>query len=485
MALTVAILVVLGSNVALRRSDEQRLMLDLTLRDRRFFAHALQRALLQGPAQRDPLGEATRLIEHQDIDGAHIEARLVSLTDAKLPRPTIGEDATRAITNQDVVVDMSNDEILTYVPVAGADVVIELSEPHAVGAVLERLGMRSLLYQTAALIGLAALLMFALVRWMVGGPLSRLADVARQVGRGDLTVRASNDGSDEVGILSREVNLMIDGLQTGRKALEEADFERTSLLERLRHADRLRTVGELASALAHELGTPLNVVSGHARLIEEEVTGDALDSVREILEQSTRMTRVLRNVLDFSRRDRQVGVHDVHQLVTKTVDALKPLAARREMTVAIADERDGGLQVCADAQQVLQVLTNLVVNAMQAMPNGGRVRVSWRSQNAVPPEGVRAAKGTYAVITVSDTGNGIPPGDLPRLFEPFFTRKAPGTGTGLGLAVVEGIMREHGGWVAVTSELGKGTSFDVMLPAYRAPDEALPVPRHEDLLSHK
>ena len=455
----------------MRVSEEQRQMLELTLRDRRFFAHALQRALLQGPAHDDALGEATRLLEHEAIDEAHIEARLVSLNAPNLPRPTLGDDAAKAINNHDVVVDVSDDEILTYVPVAGGDVVIELSEPHAVGAVLKRLGLLSLLLQTGALTGLAALLTFVLVRWMVGGPLSRLSQVARKVGAGDLSVRASSDGFDEVGVLSREVNLMIEGLQTSQKALEEADFERTSLLERLRHADRLRTVGELASALAHEMGTPLNVVSGHARLLEQEVSPEGRESVQAILEQSTRMTKVLRNLLDFARRDRQVGVHSVLSLVTKAVDTLKPLAARRNVALVIADDRDSGLEMRVDAQQILQVLTNLVVNAVQAIPNGGRVDISWRAQEATPPEGVRASRGLYAVMTIRDTGTGIAPEDIPRLFEPFFTRKAPGVGTGLGLPVVEGILREHGGWASVSSELGKGSAFDVFVPAYQRPTE--------------
>lgn len=468
LALTVAIILVLSATVALRVHEEQRLLLEITLRDRLFYAHALQQALVQGGAHNDPLNEARRLLEHESIDAGHIEARLVSLTNPSLPHPELDDESVRRLTAHDVAVNIVDDEIITFVPVGSDDVIIELAEPHAVNELLVRLGLRSLLRQTALLVVLVALLMYVLVRWLVGTPLSRLAQVARKVGAGDLSVRATSDGSDEVGILSREMNLMIEEPQRGHKALEEADFERTSLLERLRHADRLRTVGELASALAHELGTPLNVVSGHARLLEEEVSDEGRDSVQEILEQSTRMTRVLRNLLDFSRRDRQVGVHNVLWLVTKAVDTLKILANRRNVAIQILADRDGGPRVRADAQQILQVLTNLVINAIQAIPTRGTVSIGWRQQDAVPPEGVRATRGTYAIITITDTGTGIAPEDIPRLFEPYFTRKAPGVGTGLGLPVVEGIVREHGGWVSVVSEVGKGTTFEVMLPAYQS-----------------
>jgi signal transduction histidine kinase len=310
---------------------------------------------------------------------------------------------------------------------------------------------------------------FALVGWLVGRPLGRLAEFARRIGSGDLGARvAVGSGGEEMTTLGEEMNHMAERLAAARTAVEEADAERVAAMERLRHADRLRTVGQLASALAHELGTPLNVVSGHARLIEQEpgISADARESAREVLESSARMTRTLRDLLDFARRrGPQVAEHDLAELADRAARTLEPLTKRQGVRVVVT--RAEPVRATVDAQQVLQVLTNLVVNAAQAMPRGGSAQVIVEAVDATPPTGVHAPAGRYARIAVVDDGVGIAAEDLPRLFDPFFTRKEVGEGTGLGLSVVEGIVRDHRGWVAVTSEVGRGSRFEVYLPVTR------------------
>jgi signal transduction histidine kinase len=262
------------------------------------------------------------------------------------------------------------------------------------------------------------------------------------------------------------MNGMGERLESARRAVEEADAERVTALEQLRHADRLRTVGQLASALAHELGTPLNVVSGHARLIEQEPSSPELvtSSARSILEQTGRMTGIIKDVLGFARRrGSRAALHELSELSRRAVRTLEPLT--RKQGVDIEVEAPEPAYVHADAQQLLQVLTNLLTNALSAMPEGGVVRLLVSVRRAAPPTGVHAPSGRYACVAVVDQGAGIDDDDLPHLFEPFFTRKPEGEGTGLGLAVVEGIVREHRGWVEVHSDRGHGSRFEIFLPA--------------------
>lgn len=478
LALLIAIGLVLAAGVLVRVQEEQRLMLEVTLRDRVFFAHAIQAAIARDHGGPDPLGQARAMLDREEVAAAHIVARLVSIDEAtSLERPRLSGAAVEPLARGEVVVGVRGGEILTYVPIEpDGSLVIELVEPQAVNALLERIGWWSLAGQTLALAAVAGLVTFALVGWLVGRPLGRLTVLARRIGAGDLEARAAVAGRDEVAILTSEMNQMAAQLGEARQALEESDAERVAALEQLRHADRLRTVGQLSSALAHELGTPLNVVSGHARLIEEsaEPATETHGSARTILEQASRMTRILRDLLDFSarRRGARRELQNLAQLAAHASETLAPLARRHRVRIEV--EAGASItEVRADPQHLLQVLTNLLTNAMQSMPSGGTVRVELDQVDRAPPIGVHGPRGSYARIAVVDEGTGIDALDLPHLFDPFFTRKGVGEGTGLGLAVASGIVREHGGWIEVASEPGAGSRFEVFIPC-GARDEVPP-----------
>jgi two-component system NtrC family sensor kinase len=470
LALLATILLVLSAGVMIRVREEQSLLLEVTLRDRRFFAHALQNALKRDHGSHDPLAEARALLATEEIVEAHIVTSLVEIgtSDFGLPRPRLSSKELAPLQQGEIVVGVFGDELLTYVPLQPVGrVAIELVEPHAIDTLVERVGYRNAWMQALALVGLAGVVTFVIVQGLVGRPLARLAFLARQIGSGDLSARAKVPrGKHEVAVLAREMNRMVERLHEARVALEELDAERVTALEQLRHADRLRTVGQLASTLAHELGTPLNVVSGHARLIEQEagVPVEAVTSAREILEQSTRMTRILKDLLGFARRrGTRKETRELRSLAIDAARTIEPLARKHRVSIFV--EREGaGVRVTADPQQFMQVLTNLLTNAMHAMPEGGEVRIMVDELTAEPPTGIHARSGHYARVTVIDSGVGIDPEDIPHLFEAFFTRKPESEGTGLGLAVVEGIVREHEGWVEVHSERGQGSRFEVFLP---------------------
>lgn len=471
IALLVTIVLVLGAGVLVRVQQEQRLLLEVTLRDRRFFAHVLEAALSREHGTLDPLRVAQGMLLREEIADAHIETRLVSFEkNSALKHPSLTAEEARALRRHEVVVAAHGEELVTYVPLEASGIAIELSEPHAVAELLARIGWWSLWTQALALAALAGVVTFVLVQWLVGTPLRRLTTLSRQLGRGELTARAMVPrGGHEVSVLAQEMNGMAEQLEQARRALEELDAERVSALEQLRHADRLRTVGQLASALAHELGTPLNVVSGHARLIEEETEKDPVrTSARTIIEQTTRMAGIIRDVLGFARRrGAPPGVQELSALALQAAHTLLPLARRHNVEIEVEAKKPAFARV--NPQHLLQALTNLLNNAMQAMPEGGVVRVCIDSLHAQPPEGVHGPEGEYARLSVIDSGIGIDAADLPRLFEPFFTRKNEGEGTGLGLAVVKGIVSEHHGWITASSEYAHGSRFDIYLPASPAP----------------
>jgi signal transduction histidine kinase len=462
LSLVATFVLVLGLGIAVRVEEEQRLLLETTLRDRRFFAHALQAALTREHGA-DPVAEAETMLGREEVAEAHIVARLVGTQRPGLPRPLL-PNVTEELERGGVVVGVHDEETLTYIPLdRGAEVVaVELAEPHAVPDLLRRISLVVLALQVLALATAAFIVTFVLVRQQVGRPLGRIASLARRIASGDLAAREPIEGPHEVADLAREMNTMAQELESTRRALDESEVERTQALEQLRHADRLRTVGQLASQLAHELGTPLNVMSGHARLIEQSTNGEVKASARTVLEQAAKMTKSIRGVLDFSRRKGERRVVDLVELAESAQATLAPLARKARAQVVV--ERQGTVgRVEAASQQILQVLTNLLVNAFQAMKDGGLARVTVSERDATPPPGSNATPGRFVVVSVADQGSGITEEDMPHLFDAFFTRKAEGEGTGLGLVVVDGIVRDHLGWVAVQSTSGKGTTFEVFL----------------------
>jgi signal transduction histidine kinase len=186
-----------------------------------------------------------------------------------------------------------------------------------------------------------------------------------------------------------------------------------------------------------------------------------------VVEQAEHMTAMIRQLLDFSRhRAPRFGLTSARAIVARTVDTLAGVAHGRHIAIASA-LGDHPLWISADEHQIQQALVNLLVNAMQAMPEGGSIEITTAERHTAPP-GDHAREADFVGIMVADHGAGIPAEHLPRLFEPFFTTKEPGEGTGLGLAVASGIVRDHGGWIDVESELGRGSRFVMWLPAASA-----------------
>lgn len=241
--------------------------------------------------------------------------------------------------------------------------------------------------------------------------------------------------------------------------LDEALVQRATAEEQARRADRLMTAGQLSAAMTHELGTPLNVVSARARMIADgDAQGDEiLRYARIIDEQVSRMSRTIRGFLDFARgQGRADEIVDLAALVEATVALLGPLAKKRAAYLA-ATPTEARPRTRGDADLLQQALVNLVVNALHAVGSGGEVTMH-----------ARVAEGR-ALVEVRDDGCGIPEEHMTHIYDPFFSTRGAGEGTGLGLSVVRGIMEQHGGRIEAQSQSGRGSTFVLSLPLEEAP----------------
>jgi two-component system cell cycle sensor histidine kinase/response regulator CckA len=248
---------------------------------------------------------------------------------------------------------------------------------------------------------------------------------------------------------------------------------RRGLEEQLRQAQKMEAVGRLAGGIAHDFNNLLTVITGHALLLADQLAlhEAARPHALEIRAAADRAADLTRQLLAFSRKQRlrpQVldlcaVVHELQRLLVRLIG---------EQVELVTDGAPGTAFVRADPGQMQQVLMNLAVNARDAMPRGGRLRLQVHASHlahALTTSHDIVPAGEWVVLTVTDTGEGIPRELLPRIFEPFFTTKAQGEGTGLGLATVFGIVRQSGGHIRVESECGVGTTVGIYLPRVAAP----------------
>ena len=222
---------------------------------------------------------------------------------------------------------------------------------------------------------------------------------------------------------------------------------------RARAAEDLASIATLVAGLAHEIGTPMGVIRGHAEALGSAVEGERAQwRLRTILEQIDRISSIIQSLLNIARPKETVRVSiELAELLDTALAFLSQKLERRGVEV----ERSFAAvpEIVGDPDKLQQLFLNLFLNAIDAMPEGGTLRIELR------PDGPDAVE-----ITVADTGVGVAPRDLEQLFKPFFSTKPPGRGSGLGLVVAQGIVADHSGHIAVASEAGRGTVFTIRLP---------------------
>jgi two-component system NtrC family sensor kinase len=321
---------------------------------------------------------------------------------------------------------------------------------------------------------LAILTLVGLLAWrMVLRPVRRLTRAASQVAGGDLSTRVPVTSSDEIGELSAGWNTMVNELDRARgelqhwgHTLEKRVEEKTQELERAHQrmllVEKMASLGKLAAVVAHEINNPLTGISTYARLLrrklsegeQEKETGETEKVLTLIDEEATRCGNIVRNLLLFSRTPgARFSEEELARLLERCIMLVKHRAELEEIELKL-DVAENLPRVACDASQIQQMILALTMNAVEATPAGGSVALSAYAQE----------DGSCVVLEVSDSGRGIPPENLDKIFEPFFSTKEEVTQVGLGLSVVYGIVNRHLGRIDVQSKPGIGTVFTVRLP---------------------
>jgi signal transduction histidine kinase len=239
---------------------------------------------------------------------------------------------------------------------------------------------------------------------------------------------------------------------------QEAELRRTA--DRAQAAEELASVATLVAGLAHEIGTPMGVIQGHAKLLEGAVQGDdAVWRLRTIQEQIGRISKIIQTLLNMARprRTRRLPV-ELGALIESSLSFVEEELGRR--SIEIEREIAASCTVLGDGERLQQLFLNLFLNAADAMAEGGRLSVRL----------VVDDEANEVCVVVRDSGHGIEPGDVERIFAPFFTTKPAGEGSGLGLMVAQGIVKDHGGSIEVESQIGEGTSFTMRFPVAQPGD---------------
>jgi signal transduction histidine kinase len=304
---------------------------------------------------------------------------------------------------------------------------------------------------------------FFLGVWLVARPTRALMEKARAVGRGELEPDLNIGSDDELSEVGDEMNAMCAQLARAQEETAKAAAARLAAVEQLRHADRLATVGRLASGLAHELGTPLNVIEARAGFILDDTRElpAVQNSARVIVQCTEQVTKLVRQLLVFARpRTVELAPASLDGLARAVTEMLQPLAGQRKVSL-----ENGSLEACtarADGVLLQQAVTNLVVNALHACSPGGHVTLSTGTTQAARPG--TTTPSTWCTLSVKDDGQGMTPEVRASIFEPFFTTRAAGEGTGLGLPIVASILEDHGGFLTVDTAPGQGSTFTIHLP---------------------
>ena len=315
-----------------------------------------------------------------------------------------------------------------------------------------------------------------LVHRLVNRPVQRLLESTQRVAGGDLDVTIPVTSDDEIGQLTGSFVEMTEKLKIAHRELQgwalklEQEVEnKTRELQdaqaQVVRSEKLSSVGLLAAGVAHELNSPLTGILTFAHILAKRVPdgSDEQHHLQIIAQQAERCAAIIRQLLNLSRERRpEKSRHDLHGVLEQSVALVEQQPPFQ--TIEIHRDYDrSGMTILADAGQLQQVFVNLLVNASEAMPDGGRLTVGTRRTTAECPGGP-PAPGDLVHIVFRDSGCGIPPEHIGKIFDPFFTSKDVGQGTGLGLAISHGIIEGHGGKITVQSVLGEGATFTITLP---------------------
>jgi two-component system NtrC family sensor kinase len=296
-----------------------------------------------------------------------------------------------------------------------------------------------------------AIVVSSLLAYGVSNPIKHLVFASRRLAEGDLEYQVKLKSKDEIGELGKTFNLMASSLKERDDKLKEYTNQQ------IMKSERLATLGQLAAGVAHEINNPLGTISIHTQMVLDDLGKDndsCKESLAVVMKQTNRAGRIVKDLLEYARQSepemRILKINDIlRKAITITIHSaeLQNIRVTTNLTPELVDLK-------GDSDKLQQVFVNIILNALQAMPKGGELTIS-----------TRHAEGDKLIeIEISDTGCGIPQEHLSKLFDPFFSTKSTGEGTGLGLSVSLGIIEKHSGTIDVKSKVGEGSTFIIRLP---------------------
>jgi two-component system NtrC family sensor kinase len=425
------------------------------------------RDTLHDLAAADPVIDAISVIEADRFGGVH-----VFTSTSTEERAEVMDLGARAIAAKAAQHDRSATAITVALPVArrpgyavavtvGLDGLLQ-TRAHALRVALG-FALPTIVFVT--------ILVHLTVRRVLGKPLRAILRTMQETRTGNLASRTTIDRHDELGTIASGLNEMLDQLERFNHSLQSRVGEATrdlslrnaqlarsqgelfALRESLGRAERVAALGQVAANVAHQAGTPLNLVSGYIQMIRDDpATDDRIRSkLRTVDEQIQEVTRVLRTMLDHARHPSEPRVVNLASIIARVGDVALPRLTRHQIRLEVSVDDDLP-PIKVDATQLEMALFNLVTNALDAMPGGGTLSIAASAHE----DGLR--------VQIADTGSGIPAAVIDRLFEPWVTTKPVGHGSGLGLAIVRDVVRAHGGSVSASNR-ALGTVFVIDLPA--------------------
>jgi two-component system, NtrC family, sensor kinase len=349
-----------------------------------------------------------------------------------------------------------------------------------------------------AMVALTSLVFLLLLRVQVHRPVALLLQAMRRTEGGDLAIQAPVGGSSDIREVVSQYNRMVDRIREAAAVKEQLlqeihHFNHTlqrkvsETTEELRQthamlgearaqaerAEKLAALGELSAVVAHELGNPLNAISGNLQMLEDDATIEDRDRHLSVVRAEVkRMIEILHHILESTSVRIERSPVDLNTVVRDVLAVNAPGLPHRSIEL-VTDLPQGLSPVAADPQTLHGVIFNLVTNAIQAMPQGGELAICTRHVRNEESDGTLVVSGTHELedgairLIVRDTGHGIPPEYLQRIFEPFFTTRQAQRGTGLGLAICHRAVSSAGGRLAVQSVVGQGTAFTIDLPLWK------------------
>jgi two-component system NtrC family sensor kinase len=310
------------------------------------------------------------------------------------------------------------------------------------------------------LLGVLLLLSLLMARWVasrLARPVQDLAQTITRYADGESTARyRDNERVDEIGLVGKAFNYLC-------STLERTRDERDKAVQSVCQSERLAAVGQMAAGIGHEINNPLMNIMSLAKLVEESVEQyndpEIKADLRTLQDEGERCARIVHGILKFARASEPSYEYFVlGVLMSDTIRLLKHRADAASLTINADIEDD--IEMQGDPNQLQQVFVNVLLNGIHASHSGGEIKVTVCQQ------------GDKALIEIADQGKGIPEQEMSRVFNPFYSTKPEGQGTGLGLAVSYGIINKHGGTITIESEENKGTCVRMLLPLVAMPIES-------------